>query len=90
MPSTPQLTPLFPAITPLIDTATNALGLPGARTWRDEWAEFLSPYELIYVVGDADQAGRAMTEKVVQQALQDRREFAFVHRLAREDGKMRE
>ena len=30
VPGAPQLTPLFPAITPLLDTATNALGLPGS------------------------------------------------------------
>ena len=30
VPGTPQLTPLFPAITPLLNTATNLLGLPGS------------------------------------------------------------
>jgi hypothetical protein len=29
VPNTPQLTPLFPAITPLVDTARTLLGLPG-------------------------------------------------------------
>jgi dienelactone hydrolase len=29
VPGTPALTPLFPAITPLVDTAANVLGLPG-------------------------------------------------------------
>lgn len=29
VPNTPQLTPLFPAITPLVDTARNVLGLAG-------------------------------------------------------------
>jgi len=31
VPGAPQLTPLFPAVTPLLNTATNVLGLPGSN-----------------------------------------------------------
>lgn len=36
------------------------IGLPGAQTWRPDWAKYLEPFSLVYVIGDGDQAGRRM------------------------------
>jgi hypothetical protein len=34
-----------------------ALGCPGARNFRPEWREVLEPFDLVYSIGDGDQAG---------------------------------
>jgi hypothetical protein len=34
-----------------------ALGCPGARNFRAEWGELVDPFDLVYPVGDGDQAG---------------------------------
>lgn len=39
----------------------DVLGVPGATTWRASWAEYLDPYEVVYVLGDGDDAGRRFT-----------------------------
>lgn len=44
--------------------AFHALGLPGAGTWRPEWAAYFDGISLIYVVGDGDAAGRRMIDTV--------------------------
>ena len=36
----------------------DVLGIPGSSTWRASWSEYIDPYELVYVVGDGDDAGR--------------------------------
>jgi len=41
-----------------------ALGLPGASTWREEWARYLDGIEKVYVWREPDQGGDTMTSKV--------------------------
>jgi hypothetical protein len=41
-----------------------ALALPGAGSWRDEWRSYVEPFPLVYVLGDGDDAGRRMNERV--------------------------
>src|ERR671920_1477164 len=41
-----------------------ALGIPGASTWRDEWATYLDGIEKVYVVIEPDQGGDPRREKV--------------------------
>lgn len=40
------------------------LGLPGAGTWRPEWAGYFEAISLVYVAGDGDPAGRRMIDAV--------------------------
>jgi hypothetical protein len=42
----------------------DVLGVPGARTWRADWARFCEPYAVGYVFGDGDEAGRAFAAAV--------------------------
>jgi len=37
---------------------------PGALTWRPEWRQHLAPFPVIYLLGDADRAGREMNSRV--------------------------
>jgi len=43
-----------------------ALALPGAGTWRTEWMRYLRPFLTIYVLGDGDEPGRRMNDRVAQ------------------------
>ena len=45
-------------------TAYYALGLPGAGTWRPDWALIVEDFNVIYLLGDGDAAGRRMIEAV--------------------------
>lgn len=42
----------------------DVLGLPGASSWRSEWAQHLEPYRRVYVIPDADEAGRRLASSV--------------------------
>lgn len=42
----------------------NAIGLPGVHTFKDEWLEFLEDAKRIYIVFDADNAGKSGAEKL--------------------------
>ena len=42
----------------------NAIGLPGVHTFKDEWLEFLEDAKRIYIVFDADSAGKSGAEKL--------------------------
>ena len=55
------------------------LSLPGAGSWADEWADYLRPFPVVYVIGDGDEPGRAMTWKV-------RRSAPWVRPVALADG----
>jgi hypothetical protein len=43
----------------------DVLGLPGARAWDATWSVFASPYPVVYILGDGDQAGRDMAADVL-------------------------
>jgi DNA primase len=46
------------------DYPVDALGLPGAGTWRAEWARHLAGYRGVYVFPDGDQAGERMATAI--------------------------
>jgi len=51
----------------------NALGLPGAATWKEERdAQHLQPFEKIFVVHEKDQGGRHLIRKLAESALAPR------------------
>jgi hypothetical protein len=41
-----------------------AIGLPGARAWRPQWASLVDAFNVIYLLGDGDNAGRQMVDAV--------------------------
>lgn len=42
----------------------DVLGVPGASTWKPEWAAHTRGYDAVYVIGDGDRAGRAFNWRV--------------------------
>jgi hypothetical protein len=44
--------------------AYDVLAVPGARTWRPEWACYCEPYAIGYVFGDGDDTGHAFSAVV--------------------------
>lgn len=42
----------------------NAVGVPGAQTWKNEWDEYFEEVKRLYIVFDADKAGKAGAEKL--------------------------
>ena len=49
-----------------------ALGLPGASTWREDWAPYLDGIERINVVIEPDRGGQAMLAWVRRSVIRDR------------------
>jgi DNA primase len=49
-----------------------ALGIPGAETWKEGWAEHLEGIEKIYVVIEPDEGGRSLKEKLLASSIRDR------------------
>lgn len=49
-----------------------ALGLPGANSWRDEWAEDLCPFAKIFVVVEPDRGGETVLRKFSVSDIRDR------------------
>src|SRR5665213_1759750 len=50
-----------------------ALGLPGATSWRNEWADFLKDIPKIYAVVEPDQGGETLQKNLSQcSAIRDR------------------
>jgi hypothetical protein len=50
----------------------SALGLPGAATWREAWAENLAQFERIYVVIEPDKGGDAVQRWLQNSSIRDR------------------
>jgi len=42
----------------------NVVALPGACSWKSEWANFFRQFKQVYVIGDNDDAGEKMTMKI--------------------------
>jgi len=42
-----------------------AVGLPGALSWRPEWRFYVEQFPIVYLVGDGDEPGRQMIDRVV-------------------------
>jgi hypothetical protein len=49
-----------------------ALGVPGAKSWQEEWAEHLDGLETIYVVIEPDTGGTAMRTWLATSRIRDR------------------
>lgn len=42
------------------------LGIPGAGAWRSDWRRYLEPFDLIYLLGDGDEAGQRMNRAIAR------------------------
>lgn len=49
-----------------------ALGVPGANSWRGEWADHFEGIEKVYAVVEPDSGGKAFWEKLAASALRER------------------
>jgi putative DNA primase/helicase len=49
-----------------------ALGLPGADTWREDWAQYFDAFERIYVMVEADKGGKAVRGWLSKSKIRDR------------------
>jgi len=49
-----------------------AFGLPGANSWREEWAPYFDGYEQIYAVIEPDQGGDAVLKSLGNSGIRDR------------------
>lgn len=49
-----------------------ALGIPGAATWKDAWAEYLDGIPTIHVVIEADRGGETLLRRIAGSALRDK------------------
>lgn len=49
-----------------------AVGVPGANTWKPEWAGILKDIDLVYVVVEPDAGGEALLKRVAASTLRDR------------------
>jgi hypothetical protein len=41
-------------------------GVPGAKTWRPEWAMYLERFLVVYAIGDGDQPGQDLNRSIVR------------------------
>src|SRR5262245_12896248 len=48
------------------------LGLPGANTWKEEWATHLDRFKVIYVILEPDKGGEALRKSLQESRLRDR------------------
>jgi hypothetical protein len=47
------------------------LGIPGADTWRDEWATYLEAIPDVYLVVEPDKAGESLRDRLMQSDLRE-------------------
>ena len=40
------------------------VALPGASVWLEQWAQWIEPFGYVFLLGDGDEAGRSMNERV--------------------------
>ena len=59
-----------------------ALGIPGAATWKDEWTGHLEGVEKVYAVVEPDQGGAALWERLAASPLREK-----LHRVELEGAK---
>src|SRR5262249_39305195 len=52
-----------------------ALGLPGAATWKEEWAKYLADVATLYVVHEPDHGGDALATKIGTSSVRERVRF---------------
>jgi 5S rRNA maturation endonuclease (ribonuclease M5) len=44
----------------------DTIGVPGATTWRSEWAHYLHEYAAVYLFPDGDEAGNRLAQNVTR------------------------
>ena len=49
-----------------------AIGLPGAQTWKEEWAVHLKDIPKIFVVIEPDGGGKAVMESLSESSMRDK------------------
>lgn len=49
-----------------------ALGIPGAATWKDAWAQYMDGIPTIHVVIEADRGGETLLKRIAGSALRDK------------------
>lgn len=49
-----------------------ALGIPGASSWRDEWAQYLDGFDAIFLVEEPDAGGAALSAALLRSSLRER------------------
>lgn len=49
-----------------------ALGIPGANTWKNKWAEFLDGIEDVYIVIEPDHGGESLRKHIATSPIRDR------------------
>ncbi len=49
-----------------------ALGIPGATSWKEAWAEYLEGVQTIYVVVEPDDGGKAVCRWISKSPIRDR------------------
>ena len=59
-----------------------ALGVPGAANWKEEWATHLDGIEKVYAIVEPDEGGRSFEEKLSVSSIRDR-----LHLVRLEDAK---
>ena len=59
-----------------------ALGIPGAANWKEEWSEYLDGIEKVYAIVEPDEGGRSFEEKLSVSSMRDR-----LHLVRLEDAK---
>ncbi|MDP8952427.1 MAG: hypothetical protein M3N18_09345 [Actinomycetota bacterium] len=52
-----------------------ALGIPGASNWREEWSDHLDGIEKVYAVVEPDGGGETLKEKLAGSSIRDRLRF---------------
>jgi len=55
-----------------------AIGLPGATTWNEKWADLFEGFKTIYVVIEPDKGGKAMLAWIEKSKLKDRIRFVRI------------
>jgi len=49
-----------------------AMGIPGAATWNEVWAEYLDPFERLYIIIEPDKGGEAVLKWLAKSKIRDR------------------
>jgi hypothetical protein len=50
----------------------SALGLPGAASWQEDWADYLDKFRRVYVVVEPDSGGEAVRRWIANSRIRDR------------------
>ncbi len=54
----------------LVYSGYNALGVPGAATFKTEWTQYVNTKQTVYLAGDNDEAGKKFNQDVAEKLLE--------------------